>query len=44
MVAEMRAGGAYAHASIMIATLSGTAHAERQVRASSDTQGQPDTP
>lgn len=44
VAAEMRAGGAYAHASIMIASLSETAHAEGPVRASSDAQGQPDKP
>jgi AhpD family alkylhydroperoxidase len=44
VAAEMRAGGAYAHASIMIASLSETAHAEGPVRASSDAQGEPDKP
>src|SRR5215217_7511110 len=37
VAAEMRAGGAFAHSSIMIASLSETAHAEGQVRTSSDT-------
>jgi AhpD family alkylhydroperoxidase len=37
VAAEMRAGGAYAHASLMIASLSETAHAGGRATASSDT-------
>ena len=36
VAAEMRAGGAFAHSTIMIASLSETAHAEGQVRTSGD--------
>jgi AhpD family alkylhydroperoxidase len=43
VAAEMRAGGAYAHANIMIASLSGESQADGKAMTSNVTSGQPET-